>query len=55
MTDHPKPQDNPDCLCKESESAVYFCPFGHSDGCHYPKTCQEADCQSQERDDADDE
>ena len=32
----------PQCRC--SPMQAMFCPFGHMLECHYPKTCNEAQC-----------
>ena len=38
------PESNPRCLCFPSLLAMFFCPYGHLLGCHYPLTCVEAEC-----------
>lgn len=34
---------NNDCVCPTPMQAM-FCPYGHMTECHYPKTCDEAQC-----------
>jgi len=33
---------NPQCKC--SPMQAMFCPYGHMLECHWPKTCNEAQC-----------
>ena len=35
---------NPECECHTAMAAM-FCPYGHMLECHYPHTCEEAECQ----------
>lgn len=35
---------NEKCVC-ESPRETFACPWGHPDGCHYPKECAEALCE----------
>ena len=41
-----------ECRCPRHAShamACWFCPFGHATECHYPQTCEEAQCSHLER------
>ena len=38
---------NPQCKC--SPMQAMFCPYGHMLECHYPKTCNEAQCDHRAR------
>jgi hypothetical protein len=41
---YPPPERNKACLCHDNPLAVLFCPTGHVTACHWPLSCQEADC-----------
>lgn len=36
-------------LGKSSPMACMFCPYGHMMECHYPHTCEEAECSHYQR------
>lgn len=44
MNDYPTPDNNPNCQCKGNPLLQFFCRTGHMTECHYPQTCQEAEC-----------
>jgi len=41
---YPPPEENPNCKCKDSTLAAFFCDHGHILECHYPFTCSQAAC-----------
>lgn len=43
MPPYPPPAENPNCICP-NPMAQMFCPYGHMTECHYPYTCDEAEC-----------
>lgn len=43
------PPANPECRCFTPVAAM-FCPYGHMLECHYPMTCEEAECEHYKRD-----
>lgn len=38
------PGQNPACICNPLTAAPMFCPYGHLTECHYPLSCEEAQC-----------
>lgn len=43
MTTYPPPGQNPKCVCPNL-FAAFFCTTGHMLECHYPMSCDEAQC-----------
>lgn len=41
---YPDPEHNPICQCYPNMMSCMFCPYGHMLECHYPMTCEEAEC-----------
>ena len=48
MPTYPPPDQNPKCICP-TRWAAFFCMTGHMLECHYPMSCQEAECSHYER------
>ena|ERR1051325_8242226 len=46
---YPAPPDNPRCHCWPNGMACFFCQCGHLTECHWPKSCQEANCSHMDR------
>ncbi len=44
---------NPKCVCPNA-MAPMFCPYGHMLECHYPMTCEEAQCEHFKREEESD-
>ncbi len=44
MITYPTPENNPKCKCYPNMMAAFFCSYGHMLECHFPMTCEEADC-----------
>lgn len=43
MAEEMKEEGNPDCHCLTPLAAM-FCMTGHMTECHYPMSCEEAQC-----------
>ena len=41
---HPLAYDNPNCQCRKEGRNPMFCMTGHLLECHYPQSCEEANC-----------
>lgn len=48
MPTYPPPNENPKCICP-NPMAAFFCAYGHMLECHYPLTCDQAQCSHFER------
>lgn len=44
---------NPACVCPTAHAAM-FCATGHMLECHYPMSCEQADCEHYRRETEDD-
>ena len=47
-TIYPPPYDNPDCICGSGLRSMY-CKTGHMTECHYPMSCEQANCSHMDR------
>jgi len=41
---YPSFDENPECRCYPNGTAATVCMTGHMTECHYPKTCDQAQC-----------
>lgn len=41
---YPPPGQNPECKCWPNPMAAFFCMTGHLTECHWPMSCEEAEC-----------
>ena len=44
MPEYLPPDKNPKCQCYPKMIKAFFCQYGHMTECHYPMTCEEAEC-----------